>query len=44
MWKVFPEESKKVAKGVFPVYASNNTNNDEGNSNESTLEYSSSKL
>ena len=44
IWKVFPEESKKVAKGAFPIYASNNTNNDKGDGNESALERSGSEL
>ena len=41
--KVFPKESKKVAKGAFPTYASDNTNNDEGDGNESASEHSSSE-
>ena len=43
MRKVFPEESKKVAKGAFPAFASDNTNNDEGDGNESASERSSSE-
>ena len=41
--KIFPKEGKKVTKGIFPIFASNNTNNDEGDSNESALERSSNK-